>query len=57
MITRLADALSEQHTTAVGKGLVKALRSIRPQTLRHFFALANQHMRRQLDDLARLSDE
>jgi hypothetical protein len=57
MIARLAEALSEQHTTAVGKGSVKALRSIRPQTFRHFFALANQHMSRQLDDLARLLDE
>ena len=29
-------------------GLLTALRSIRPQTVRQFFALANQHMRWQL---------
>src|SRR5436190_21719569 len=26
-------------------GLLKALRTVRPQTVRQFFALANQHMR------------
>jgi RNA polymerase sigma-70 factor (ECF subfamily) len=38
-------------------GLLTALRTIRPQTVRQFFALANQHMRWQLNDLARLLDE
>jgi RNA polymerase sigma-70 factor (ECF subfamily) len=38
-------------------GLLTALRKIRPQTVRQFFALANQHMRWQLNDLARLLDE
>src|SRR6185369_3808327 len=38
-------------------GLLKALREIRPQTVRQFFALANQHMRWHLNDLARLLDE
>jgi RNA polymerase sigma-70 factor (ECF subfamily) len=38
-------------------GLIKALRTVRPQTVRQFFALANQHMRWQLNDLARLLDE
>ena len=38
-------------------GLLTALRNIRPQTVRQFFALANQHMRWQLNDLARLLDE
>jgi len=38
-------------------GLLKALREVRPQTVRQFFALANQHMRWQLNDLARLLDE
>jgi RNA polymerase sigma-70 factor (ECF subfamily) len=38
-------------------GLLAALRKIRPQTVRQFFALANQHMRWQLNDLARLLDE
>jgi len=38
-------------------GLLKALQTVRPQTVRQFFALANQHMRWQLNDLARLLDE
>ena len=38
-------------------GLLKALPEVRPQTVRQFFALANQHMRWQLNDLARLLDE
>ena len=37
----------------VVEGLLKAMRSIRPRTVREFFALANQHMRWQLNDLAR----
>jgi RNA polymerase sigma-70 factor (ECF subfamily) len=37
--------------------LLKALRSIRPQTVRQFFALANQHMRWQLNDLVRRLDQ
>jgi RNA polymerase sigma-70 factor (ECF subfamily) len=38
-------------------GLLTALRKVHPQTVRQFFALANQHMRWQLNDLARLLDE
>lgn len=38
-------------------GLLTALRTVRPHTVRQFFALANQHMRWQLNDLARLLDE
>jgi RNA polymerase sigma factor (sigma-70 family) len=38
-------------------GLLTALRTTRPQTVRHFFALATQHMRWQLNDLARRLDE
>src|ERR1044072_8108886 len=38
-------------------GLLTALQKVRPQTVRQFFALANQHMRWQLNDLARLLDE
>src|SRR5262249_10348031 len=34
-----------------------ALRTVRPPTVRRFFALANQHMRWQLNDLARRLDE
>jgi RNA polymerase sigma-70 factor (ECF subfamily) len=38
-------------------GLLKALRTTRPPTVRRFFALANQHIRWQLNDLARRLDE
>jgi RNA polymerase sigma-70 factor (ECF subfamily) len=38
-------------------GLLKALREVRPPTVRRFFALACQHMRWQLNDLARRLDE
>jgi RNA polymerase sigma-70 factor (ECF subfamily) len=38
-------------------GLLKALRTTRPPTVRGFFALACQHMRWQLNDLARRLDE
>jgi RNA polymerase sigma-70 factor (ECF subfamily) len=38
-------------------GLLKALRTTRPQNVRQFFALANQHMRWQLNDLARRLDD
>jgi RNA polymerase sigma-70 factor (ECF subfamily) len=37
--------------------LLTALRATRPPTVRRFFALANQHMRWQLNDLARRLDE
>jgi RNA polymerase sigma-70 factor (ECF subfamily) len=42
---------------AVAERLLKALREVRPQTVRQFFALANQHMRWELNDLARRLDE
>src|SRR5262245_14730670 len=38
-------------------GLIEALQTARPPTVRRFFALANQHMRWQLNDLARRLDE
>src|SRR5262245_38274972 len=38
-------------------GLLTALRATRPPTVRQFFALANQHMRWQLNDLARRLDQ
>src|SRR5258708_37119940 len=38
-------------------GLLTALRKTRPPTVRRFFALANQHMRWQLNDLAQRLDE
>jgi RNA polymerase sigma-70 factor (ECF subfamily) len=37
--------------------LLTALRAVRPQTVRQFFALASQHMRWQLNDLARRLDQ
>src|SRR5262245_558589 len=37
--------------------LLNALRTVRPKTVRQFFALACQHMRWQLNDLARRLDE
>jgi RNA polymerase sigma-70 factor (ECF subfamily) len=37
--------------------LLTALRAVRPQNVRQFFALANQHVRWQLNDLARRLDE
>jgi RNA polymerase sigma-70 factor (ECF subfamily) len=42
---------------AVAERLLKALREARPGTVRQFFALANQHMRWELNDLARRLDE
>jgi RNA polymerase sigma-70 factor (ECF subfamily) len=38
-------------------GLLMSLRTTRPPTVRQFIALANQHMRWQLNDLARRLDE
>ena len=37
--------------------LLKALRAVHPHNVRQFFALANQHMRWELNDLARRLDE
>jgi RNA polymerase sigma-70 factor (ECF subfamily) len=48
---------AEELLSAVAERLLKALRGIRPQTVRQFFALANQHMRWELNDLARRLDE
>jgi RNA polymerase sigma factor (sigma-70 family) len=48
---------SEEMLSAVVERLIKAMRSVRPPTVRHFFALANQHMRWELNDLARRLDE
>jgi RNA polymerase sigma-70 factor (ECF subfamily) len=42
---------------AVAERLLKALREVRPQSVRQFFGLANQHMRWELNDLARRLDE
>jgi RNA polymerase sigma-70 factor (ECF subfamily) len=42
---------------AVSERLLKALREAHPRTVRQFFALANQHMRWELNDLARRLDD
>ena len=42
---------------AVVERLLKAMREVRPHTVRDFFALANQHMRWELNDLSRRLDE
>jgi RNA polymerase sigma-70 factor (ECF subfamily) len=41
---------------AVAERLLKAMREIRPQSVRQSFALANRHMRWELNDLARRLD-
>ena len=42
---------------AVVERLLKALREVRPGTVRQFFALASRHMRWELNDMARRLDE
>jgi RNA polymerase sigma-70 factor (ECF subfamily) len=42
---------------AVAERLLKALREARPQNVRQFFSLATQHMRWELNDLARRLDD
>jgi RNA polymerase sigma factor (sigma-70 family) len=48
---------ADEMLSSVVERLLKALRGVRPQTVRDFFALANQHMRWELNDLARRLDE
>jgi RNA polymerase sigma factor (sigma-70 family) len=43
--------------SALVERLLKALRSVRPQTVRQFFGLANRHIRWELNDLARRLDK
>ncbi len=47
----------DELLAAVVERLLKAMRAARPHTVREFFALANQHMRWELNDLARRLDE
>lgn len=47
----------EEMLSAVVERLLKALREARPATVRQFFGLACQHMRWELNDLARRLDE
>ncbi len=47
----------DEMLSAVVDRLLKALREVRPTTVRQFFALANRHMRWELNDLARRLDK
>lgn len=48
---------SEEMLGAVVERLLKAMREVRPGNVRQFFAIANQHIRWELNDLARRLDE
>lgn len=48
---------SEEILSAVAERLLKAMRAVHPKTVRQFFALANQHMRWELNDMARRLDK
>src|SRR4029077_15330403 len=48
---------TDELLDGVVAGLITALRKVQPRNVRQFFALANQHMRWQLNDLARLLDK
>lgn len=48
---------SQEMLSAVVERLIKAMREIKPQNTRQFFALATKHMRWELNDLARKLDE
>jgi RNA polymerase sigma-70 factor (ECF subfamily) len=47
----------DELLSAVVERLLKAMRTARPGNVRQFFALVNQHMRWELNDLARRLDE
>ena len=47
----------DEMLSAVVERLLKAVPAARPRTVRQFFALVNQHMRWELNDLARRPDE
>jgi RNA polymerase sigma factor (sigma-70 family) len=48
---------TDELLSAVVERLLKAMREARPRNVREFFALAGQHMRWQLNDLARRLDK
>src|SRR5215469_17436618 len=48
---------SKEMIGAVVERMMKAMRAVRPTTVRQFFALANQHIRWELNALARRLDE
>jgi RNA polymerase sigma-70 factor (ECF subfamily) len=47
---------ADELLSSVVERLLKAMRQVHPQTVRQFFALANRHMRWELNDLARRLD-
>jgi RNA polymerase sigma-70 factor (ECF subfamily) len=47
----------DELLSAVVERLLKAMRSQRPPTVRQFFGMVNQHMRWELNDLARRLDK
>jgi RNA polymerase sigma factor (sigma-70 family) len=47
----------EELLSSVIERMMKAMRSVRPQNIRQFFAVCNQHMRWELNDLARRLDK
>jgi len=47
----------EELLSAVVERLIRALKAVHPATVRQFFALANQHMRWELNDLCRRLDK
>ena len=47
----------DELLSAVVERLIKAMRTVRPGNVRQFFALANQHIRWELNDLARRLDD
>jgi RNA polymerase sigma-70 factor (ECF subfamily) len=49
--------VADELLSAVVERLLKALREARPTSARHFFALACQHIRWELNDMARRLDE
>jgi RNA polymerase sigma factor (sigma-70 family) len=52
-----ANLQTEDLLSAVVARLIRALRAVRPGNVRQFFALANKHMRWELNALARRLDE
>ncbi|MGC4033226.1 MAG: sigma-70 family RNA polymerase sigma factor [Tepidisphaeraceae bacterium] len=48
---------ADEVLSNVVERLMKALREVRPDTVRQFFALANQHIRWELNDLCRRLDQ
>jgi RNA polymerase sigma factor (sigma-70 family) len=48
---------TDEVLSAVVERMLKAMRETRPETVRGFFGLANQHIRWELNDLARRLDE